>query len=207
MKKTKLIIALLTASIGFYAFTNVGQYETLKIGEVATMLDYKMKSTSGESMSLEQFKNEKGTLVIFSCNTCPFVLAWEDRYPGIAELAAENQIGFALVNSNEAKRTGEDSMEEMINHAKTKAYGDIPYLVDTRSKLANAFGAKATPHVFLFDSEWKLVYEGAIDDNHKSANDVEIKYLEDAMKNLASGKEINPKNINIIGCSIKRSEG
>ncbi|MCB0801845.1 MAG: thioredoxin family protein [Flavobacteriales bacterium] len=207
MKDIKTIMGLIIATVGLLAFTNGGQYETLKIGEKATLLDYEMKSTSGESMSLNQLKKVNGTLVIFSCNTCPFVIAWEGRYPEIANMANENQIGFALINSNEAKRNSEDSMEEMIAHAKVKGYSNIPYLVDQRSKLANAFGAKSTPHVFLFDKDWKLVYEGAIDDNHKDAEGVTKKYLENALQNLAKGEEINPKNTNALGCSIKRSAG
>ena len=143
-------------------------------------------------------------MVIFSCNTCPFVIAWEDRYPGLAKLSNDAEVGFALINSNEAKRSGADSMEEMIAHAKQKGYSDIPYLVDNNSSLANAFGAKTTPHVFLFDKDWKLVYEGAIDDNHKSAADANAQYLNDALKNLKQGKKIDPNNTKAIGCSIKR---
>ena len=146
-----------------------------------------MKKHFRREYEFKSIKKVNGTLVIFSCNTCPFVIAWEGRYPEIANMANENQIGFALINSNEAKRNSEDSMEEMIAHAKVKGYSNIPYLVDQRSKLANALEQNQHP-MFLFDKDWKLVYEGAIDDNHKDAEGVIKKYLENALQNLAKGE-------------------
>jgi len=92
----------------------------------------------------------------------------------------------------------------MKKHADEKGYADIPYLVDQNSKLANAFGGKTTPHVFLFDADWKLVYEGAIDDNSKDAKAVSAPYLSNAMQNLVDGKPIDPNDTKAIGCSIKR---
>ena len=203
IKKTLLLIPF----FAFLAFTGGGQYETLKLGEKAPLRNYTMKSTQGDVLNLESLKGENGTLVIFSCNTCPFVIAWENRYPYLENLSKQNNIGMGLINSNEAKRTGDDSMDEMIAHAKQKNYPDIPYLVDQNSKLANAFGAKTTPHVFLFNSKWELVYEGAIDDNHKSVKEVKQQYLNKAIENLAAGKEINPGNTKAMGCSIKRVPG
>lgn len=204
MKRVSILLSSLICISILYAFSGGEEFETMKIGQKAVKLDYEMKSTKGEMMSLNGLKQENGTLVIFSCNTCPFVIAWEDRYPEIANWAADAKVGLALINSNEAKRKGEDSMTEMIKHAEEKGYPDIPYLVDTNSDLANAFGAKTTPHVFLFDKDWKLVYEGAIDDNHKSTDAVEKHYLKDALQNLSNGKKIDPNDTKAIGCSIKR---
>lgn len=194
------------AVIVFFAFSFKGgeAYKTLEIGQKAPKTDYKMESTQGEGLSLESIKKSNGTLVIFSCNTCPFVIAWEDRYPGLAKMTKKSDIGFVLVNSNEARRTGDDSMDEMKKHADEKGYGDVAYLVDNNSELANAFGAKTTPHVFLFDKDWKLVYEGAIDDNHKGADMVKENYLNNAIKNLKQGEKIDPNNTKALGCSIKR---
>jgi thioredoxin-related protein len=183
------------------------EYQTMEIGAKAPMVDYEMKGTDGNQHSLESLAQANGLLVIFSCNTCPFVIKWEDRYPGLAKMAAEQKIGFALINSNEAKRNGEDSMEEMKKHASEKGYANVPYVVDENSQLANAFGAKTTPHVFLFNKEMELVYEGAIDDNLDSAAAVEKAYLSDAMDNMLKGKEIDPANTKAIGCSIKRVKG
>ena len=165
---------------------------------------YARITIDGKKLNLEGLAKENGTLVMFTCNTCPFVIQWEDRYPELAELAAKNGIGVALVNSNEAKRDGDDSVKEMKKHAVEKGYGELAYLVDEKSALANAFGAKTTPHIFLFDKEWNLVYEGSIDDNSKDAKAVKAAYLKDALNNLKSGKKIIPNNTKAIGCSIKR---
>jgi len=202
----KLIIPLLViVTLIAFSFKGEGEaHKTLKIGEKAPMVEVEMTSSKSEKKSLKALKKENGTLVIFSCNTCPFVIAWEDRYPELAEIANQNKIGFGLINSNEARRNGDDSVEEMLAHASDKGYGNVPYLVDEKSALANAFGAKTTPHVFLFDKNWKLVYEGAIDDNHKSAAAAKEHYLRNALKNLAKGDKIDPNDTKAIGCSIKR---
>lgn len=204
MKKLGILSTIIVFAALIYAFKGGETYETIKIGATAPMTDVQMNATNGEQVSLQSAKGVNGTLVIFSCNTCPFVIAWEDRYPEIADWANETEVGFVLVNSNEAKRNGDDSMEEMREHAESKGYPSIPYLVDSESALANEFGAKTTPHVFLFDSNWKLVYEGAIDDNHKSKDEVKSQYLRNAMKNLQSGGKIDPSNTKAMGCSIKR---
>lgn len=204
MKKLAFtIIAGIAISLVF-AFSGGEEYETLLIGAKAPKVNYEMESTQGEQLSLNSMKKENGTLVIFSCNTCPFVIAWEDRYPEIASWAEEANVGFGLINSNQAKREGDDSMDEMRRHAEEKGYPELNYLVDNNSELANAFGAKTTPHVFLFDKDWKLVYEGAIDDNHKSKEGIEQAYLKNALSNLAMGKEIDPNDTKALGCSIKR---
>lgn len=204
MKTLKISALLLGIMAAFFAFKGGESYTTLEIGEKAPDVNYKMLNTDSKTYSLSDLKGGEGTLVVFSCNTCPFVIAWEDRYPGLKELADKNDMSFVLINSNEAKRAGEDSMEEMIAHAKEMGYDNVPYLIDENSMLANSFGAKTTPHVFLFDKEWKLVYEGAIDDNYKSSDAVEIAYLNDAIKNLSANKKIDPNNTKALGCSIKR---
>ena len=110
---------------------------------------------------------------------------------------------MALINSNEAKREGDDSMSEMKKHAKDQKYLS-PYLVDEKSALADAFGARTTPHVFLFDNNMKLVYRGAIDDSYKNKESVSETFLMDAIKNLSAGKTISPDVTKATGCSIKR---
>ena len=113
-----------------------------------------------------------------------------------------------LVNSNEAKRNGDDSLDEMKKHASEKnypAFGRGYYAIDENSVLADAFGAKTTPHVFLFDKEWKLVYRGSIDDTEgKKEKQPQEHYLIDAIVNMTSGKSIVPNDTKAIGCSIKR---
>ena len=207
MKKIVLPSVAAMSVILFTAFSiqQRQSYETLKVGAEAPMEKYEMQATDGSKKSLSSLSGENGLLVIFSCNTCPFVIKWEDRYPELNKLTKESGMGFVLVNSNQAKRNGDDSMDKMIAHAKEKGYADIPYVVDENSKLANAFGAKTTPHVFLFDKKMKLVYEGAIDDNFKDASSVSNPYLRNAIHNLLSNKKIDPNNTKSVGCSIKRA--
>ena len=109
-----------------------------------------------------------------------------------------------LINSNEAKRDGADSLEEMVKHAKEKGYADVHYLVDEDHVVADAFGANRTPEVFLFDAEMKLAYQGAIDDNMKEASKVEKPYLTNAIENMVAGKPADPDLTKSIGCTIKR---
>jgi len=205
MKKSIFaILAIITLTlVAFKPGAEEEAYPSLKLGDKMPMMNYKMKDISGKKLSLKDIKKENGTLVIFSCNTCPFVLQWEDRYPMTEKIASALNIGAVLINSNEAKRDGDDSYEAMIAHAKEAGY-TMPYTVDEKSQLANAFGAKTTPHVFLFDANDELVYVGAIDDNSRSANEVKNHYLFTALKDLGSGKAITTPQTDAKGCSIKR---
>lgn len=197
----KKVVLLLFGAILFMA---VGNKNSLSIGDSAPLQKEKMKDISGKQMSLADAKLDNGLLVIFSCNTCPYVIAWEDQYNPLNELGKKNDIGVVLVNSNEAKRKGDDSMEMMQEHASKEKY-TMPYLVDPNSKLADAFGANTTPHIYLFDADMKLVYKGAINDKFESSEKTAKEFfLEDAMKALGSGKEIKVKETKNRGCSIKR---
>lgn len=180
------------------------------IGEKAPMVTAPMMNIDGQPQTLLNLKGDNGLLVIFSCNTCPFVVGngaktegWEGRYNGLAELAESLNIGMVLINSNEAKRDGDDSFTEMKNHAKEAGY-TMPYLVDEGSKLANACGARTTPHVFLYNGNLELAYRGSIDDNVNRASEVKEKYLEMAMNRLAEAKKIKTTETKAVGCSIKR---
>lgn len=202
-----LISSILTFTILFSAF-KVGEEknEPIAIGAEAPKTDLKMTDISGSQFSLSDIKKENGLLVIFSCNTCPFVINWEDRYPGLADICEKNNIGMVLVNSNEAKRNGDDSLEEMKKHAAEKNYKSH-YVVDANSELANAFGAKTTPHVFLFDKNLKLVYRGSIDDTEgKKDKQPKEHYLINAIVNMTAGNTIVPNDTKAIGCSIKRAK-
>jgi len=178
----------------------------LEVGDKAPLQDYEMQDVSGKVYSLNSLKKDNGLLVIFSCNTCPFVLGWEDQYPMLGTAAERADIGMVLVNSNEAKREGDDSMEEMQAHFKKAGY-NTPYVVDANSALANAFGANTTPHVFLFDADLNLVYTGSINDKFEQKDKTATtRWLHDAMMLLASGNanKIDPNTTRNIGCSIKR---
>jgi len=187
-----------------FAASNL-EIDQLGIGQKAPKTELKMQDISRKAFSLADLKQENGICVIFSCNTCPYVIGWEDRYNEIYEACKKDGIGFVLVNSNEAKRNGEDSMAKMQEHAKEKGYAQFAYVVDENSVLADAFGATKTPDVFLFNGNMELVYKGAMDDNMKDRAAVAEPYLKNALEALTAGKAIDPAETKAIGCSIKRN--
>lgn len=200
MKKLVLMLATL---FSIAVFAGNGDGKTMTIGDKAMFTDVKMLDVSGEKVSLEDVKKENGIIVLFSCNTCPFVLQWEDRYSDVKAWADKNDVGMIVLNSNHQKRDGDDSFEAMKKHASDKEY-NFYYAVDDNSLLANAFGGQTTPHAFLFDSEMQLVYKGAIDDSYKSADAVQKAYLKEAVASLGSGKKVALAETKPVGCSIKR---
>lgn len=190
-------------AVTLLAFTGTNELRELQIGEAGPMFDYKMMDISGEEISMNDVKGENGTLLIFSCNTCPFVHAWEDRYLEISELAKANGIGMITVNPNEAIRDQGESLAD--NQARASKIGyTFPYTIDVDHQLADAYGATRTPHVYLMNSDNVLVFRGAIDDNSRSAADVQNTYLRDAILELVSGREITTPTSRAIGCTIKR---
>ena len=182
-------------------FFNV-QAKELSIGNEILGVDYILKNIDGNDTSLDKLKKSNGILVVFSCNTCPWVIRWQDRYNVLSAFSRKNDIGFVAVNSNARLHESVDSMDEMIYHATANEYG-FPYVLDKDAKLAKAFGAMKTPHVYLFNSDNKLVYTGAIDDNAKSAKKVKNNYLMDAIRALGTNKKIKISETKALGCSIK----
>ena len=174
----------------------------LEIGSAMPLMDHQLADISGNTMTLADAKGDAGTLVVFSCNTCPWVIRWEDRYVSLANTYAPKGIGMIAVNSNAARFGSEDSLEEMVEHAKNNGY-NFPYAQDPESELASAFGATKTPHIYLFNADDKLVYLGAIDDNAKNAKKVEVPFLANAIDALLAGNPINPQTTKALGCSIK----
>ncbi len=182
----------------------------LDIGAELPTADVQMADVGGERISLKEAAGTNGLLVIFSCNTCPFVVGngdktegWEGRYPALYDYANKNDIGMALVNPNEAKRGAGDSMEDMKQrYAEQGLKGR--YLLDENHKVADAFGALTTPHVFLFNGDMKLIYKGAIDDNVDRAAEVKQPYLMNAIDAVVAGQAIDPNSTRQLGCSIKR---
>ena len=194
-----LLIALLLLNSSLFA----QKYPTIKIGEQMPMQQTETFDTNEKSRTLNGNLKNNGLLVVFTSNSCPFVVMWEDRYKLLEVKCRNSNIGMVYINSNQAKRNGDDSVEKMKNHSKEMGY-TFPYLIDKNSEIANAFGAKTTPHIFLFNNEKTLVYKGAIDDNYKSANDVTENYLLDALENVSNQQSISIKETKAVGCSIKR---
>lgn len=207
-KRTLTTTALLSLLIGITAWAfypaDTAPVEELELGSQAPMTETEVKDVSGEMLTLAGVAQENGLLVIFSCNTCPWVEAWEDRYNPIANLAAEKGIGMIALNPNTTYRDRGDGFKDMKQRAQEMNY-QFPYALDESNRLADAFGASKTPHVFLFNSDLELVYKGAIDDNAKSAAEVNRHYLRDAINELAAGEEISTRSSQSLGCSIKRA--
>ncbi|MBX7225470.1 MAG: redoxin domain-containing protein [Chitinophagales bacterium] len=190
------IIFLGIIALSFYQVT------PLKPGTKMPKGFSRLKEVNNQYLILKDVYQENGLCVIFSSNTCPFVTSYESRYNTLYELCKKNKIGMLVVNSNEAKRTGDDSYKEMQKHAKEKGY-KFYYAEDKSSKLADAFNAQTTPEAFLFDNTQILRYRGAIDDNSK-AELVKLNYLQDAIKAMTAKKVIATKETKVTGCSIKR---
>ena len=202
--KNKFIPALaLILSITLFAFYS--NREPLAIGSDIPQEKLIRKDFSGKEFSLDKIKTKKGLLVIFSCNTCPYVKYYETRIKDIQDKCKSMGIGAVIINSNEAYRGEEDSPEAMKKYAEAQNYS-APYLMDEKSTLADAFGATRTPECFLFDANGKLIYKGAIDDNVKDEKAVSQHYLKEAITAVSNGKKPEVSETKSIGCSIKRAE-
>jgi hypothetical protein len=177
--------------------------EPLAIGADIPLADKKLITTSGTEVSLKDVMKKNGLLVMFSCNTCPVVIANQERTNEISTYALSKDIGVILLNPNEAARSGSESLEAMKEYAAQQNY-QWYYAVDKDNELADAFGANRTPEIFLFNANGKLVYHGAIDDNPQNPESVNRKHLKIAIDELVSGKKITMEKTRSIGCTIKR---
>lgn len=203
--KTTIKWMTLTVLVGLTATAfKPGISPELEIGAAIPRADAKMMDVSGKEVSLSELKAENGLLVIFSCNTCPYVKLSESRYKELSALAKKNKIGMVLINSNEAQRAEEDSFDAMKKYAASQGY-DFSYVVDKNSAVADAFGATKTPHCFLFDKKG-LAYRGAIDDNVKDAKDAKEHFLRDAITAVGVGRAVKTASSKSVGCTIKRIE-
>jgi hypothetical protein len=199
-KITSLATYILLASF-LLAFKTTS--DVLPIGSTLPKADLKMKDINGSMVTMKETKKKNGLLVMFSCNTCPYVIRNQPRTKAICKYAQMNDIGVILINSNETQRNDEDSFEAMKNYANGQSY-EWYYVVDKDNIVADEFGAKRTPECFLFNKDLKLSYHGAIDDNPGDESNVSQHYLRDAINALISGKEVTVKESRSVGCSIKR---
>jgi len=199
MKKLIPSFSLL-AVVSLLAFSPISE---LPIGAEMPKADVKMKDISGKEVSLKDAKKSNGLLVMFSCNTCPYVIKNQERTKEICQYALDNNIGVVLINSNEAQRSSEDSYDAMKKYAEANGYKWY-YVVDKNSELADAFGANRTPENFLFNKDGKLIYHGAIDDNPSDGNSVNRKHLREAIGEMLNGKDVSVKTSRSVGCTIKR---
>jgi peroxiredoxin len=172
----------------------------MKLGEKA--IDFSLKGVDGKTYSLASFSEAKALVVIFSCNHCPYVQAYEDRMIEIARDYQSRKVSLVAINSNDSVSYPDDSFEEMLKRSKAKGF-NFPYLHDETQKTARAYAATHTPHLFVFDSQMRLAYTGKIDDNWENPASVQKRYLRDALDDLLKGNPVRLPETNAIGCTIK----
>lgn len=175
----------------------------LKIGDKAT--NFTLKDVEGNMVSLSDFKDAKGVILTFTCNTCPYAIAYQDRLIAIDKKYKELGYPVVAINPNDPEVKPGDSPEAMHERAHEKGY-TFPYLFDDGQKVYPEYGATRTPHIFLLENEEEefiVKYIGAIDDNYADASAVKETYLEDAIDALLSGNSPQTAETKAIGCSIK----
>ena len=200
MKTLKLFIVLILL-IGTTAYTaDTGGY---KIGDIAT--DFKLKNIDGKMVSLSDYEDAKGFIVIFTCNTCPYAVAYEDRIVDLDKKYSDKGYPVIAIMPNNTDVKPGDKMEAMQARARAKGF-TFPYLMDEGQTIYPQYGATKTPHVYLLERTSKgnvVRYIGAIDDNYKDPAQVTTKYVENAVDALLEGNDITTKETRAVGCSIK----
>ena len=197
--KKQLIFTVLTAIIAVsFTLTNVHGYQ---IGDKAE--DFSLKNIDGKMMGMKDFANAKGYIVVFTCNSCPYAQAYEQRMIDLNTKYAPQGYPVIAINPNAPSVTKEDSYEKMQSRAKNKKYA-FPYLFDEKQDVFPKFGASRTPTVYVLDKEKTIKYIGSIDDNADDATAVTTKYVENAVEALKLGKNPDPSVTKAIGCSIKK---
>ncbi len=174
----------------------------LALGDAMPMGDVKMKNVTGKDLTLASSAGKQGTLVVFTCNACPWAKKWQTRVAEIGNSALAAGLGVVAINSNDPSLNAEDGYKEMQKRAKDLGF-KFPYVVDATSDVARSFGATRTPEAFVFDAGGKLVYHGTVDDNANDAAAVKDAWLKDAVSAVAEGKAVSVAETKALGCSIK----
>lgn len=203
MKTVKVIVALVFVTV-LSAFTiNKSTGSGYQIGDVIE--DFKLKNIDGNMVSLSDYKDAKGFIITFTCNTCPYAVMYEDRIIDLDKKYASKGYPVIAIMPNNVEVKPGDSFEAMQKRARTKGF-TFPYLMDEGQKVYPKFGATKTPHMYVVQKTKKgnvVQYIGAIDDNYQDASAVKQRYVEDAVNALLEGKEVKEKETRAIGCSIK----
>ena len=201
--KTLKILSVMVLVLTLSAFTVNTSDKGYKIGDIAT--DFSLENIDGNNVSLSDYKDAKGFIITFTCNTCPYAVAYEDRIEALNKKYASKGFPVIAIMPNNTEVKPGDNMEAMKARAKEKGF-TFPYLMDKGQKIYPQYGATKTPHMYVLQKSKKgnvVKYIGAIDDNYQDANAVKVKYVEDAVDALLNGKDIEVKETKAIGCSIK----
>ena len=201
--KTLKLLSVMALVFTLSAFTTTTEDKGYQIGDIAT--DFSLQNIDGNKVSLADFKDAKGFIVIFTCNTCPYAVAYEDRIEELNKKFASKGYPVIAIMPNNTKVKPGDSMEAMQERAREKGF-TFPYLMDEDQEIYPQYGATKTPHVYVLQKADKgnvVKYIGAIDDNYKDASAVTTTYVQDAVNALLNKQEIEIKETKAIGCTIK----
>lgn len=191
-----MMILLVLGSLSLQAGNDPGY----KIGDQAT--DFKLKNVDGKLVSLADYKDAKGYIIIFTCNHCPFSIAYEDRIIELHRKFAPKGYPVIAINPNDPEVQPDDSFAAMQTRASEKSF-PFAYLMDEGQKIYPQYGATRTPHVFILDKNRVVQYIGAIDDNHSDPSAVKRRYVEDAVAALEAGRKPEETFTRAVGCTIK----
>ena len=172
---------------------------SLAIGEPAPGFD--LPTTSGEVVSLAGLADRAAVVVVFSCNHCPYVRAWEDRLNEVARDYADRGVAVVAVNANDPERYPADGLDAMRDRAAEKGFV-FPYAQDLGQDVARAYGAERTPEVFVLGAGRRVAYHGAIDDSVEPGG-VRVRYLRDALDAVLDGGDVPTPDTPAVGCTIK----
>ncbi|HEY6952931.1 MAG TPA: thioredoxin family protein [Bacteroidota bacterium] len=175
--------------------------EGLKTGTSAPPFN-NLPGTDGKKYSLSSFADKQALVIVFSCNHCPYVQAYEERMIALQRDYSAKGVQLVAINSNETVHYPEDNFEEMVKRAKSKGY-NFPYLRDEDQSVADAYGATHTPEFFVFDAKRHLRYNGKMDDNYQNPSAVKTNYLRNAVDAILSGRDVAEPETYSIGCTIK----
>ena len=197
IKSTLLLAVIAIITLAFTVKTDKGY----NVGD--TIEDFSLKNVDGDKISLKDYDDAKGFIIIFTCNTCPYSVANEDRIIALQDKYEELGYPVIAINPNDPKAQPGDSFEKMKVRAEEKGF-NFPYLFDEGQKVYPKFGASKTPHVYIVSKpEMKVEYIGAIDDSSRDASTVKVKYIETVVDELLAGKTPSITETRAIGCSIK----
>lgn len=194
----KIVLTSLLA-ISAVLLVNAG----LKPGDDAT--SFTLKNVDGKSVSLSDYKDQKGVILVFTCNPCPFAKAYEQRIIKLHNTYSDKGFPVVAINPNDVEMSPDDTMELMKARAEKENYPFV-YLKDETQEVYKSYGATKTPHIFLLQNrggKFKVAYVGAIDDNAMEEASVSSRYVESAIAAIGSGSKPNPKSTKAIGCTIK----
>ena len=167
----------------------------------SSAVDFQLKGVDGKTHNLNSFSNNKALVVVFSCNHCPYVQAYENRMVQIQKDYSAKGVTLVAINSNDDSGYPEDSYPNMIKRSKERGF-NFPYLRDDTQEIAKKYGAICTPHVFAFDQQRRLQYKGRIDDN-RNPESVKTKDLRDALDAILAGRKPSVQETRPFGCSVK----